>query len=77
MPGGPFPSRWLDARVAVEVTSGSNFVGQVTDSNEGGCIIVREVIEGDNPGPVTRRFCYPWTSIHSIKLLEELEEENE
>jgi hypothetical protein len=66
MPGGPFPPRWLDAQVAVEVAGGSQFVGRVTDPNEGGCIIVREVPEGDNPEPVTRRYCYPWTSIRSI-----------
>jgi hypothetical protein len=75
MPGGPFPSRWLDKEVAVETAEGSEFVGRVAGSNEGGCIIVREVMEGDSPGPVTRRYCYPWTSIRFIKLLEEPEEE--
>jgi hypothetical protein len=74
MAGGPFPSGWTDKQVAVE-TAGGSVAGRVTDSNEGGCVVVRQVPEGDNPEPVTRQYFYPWTSIRSIKLLEDPEDE--
>jgi hypothetical protein len=77
MPGGPFPAKWRDRLVAVEVASGSDFVGRVIGSNEGGCVIVREVVEGDNPEPVARQYLYPWSSIRSIKLLDEPEGEDD
>jgi hypothetical protein len=77
MPGGPFPRQWLDRQVAVLTTGGGEFVGRVKGSNESGFIVVREVLEGENPDPVTRKYCYPWTSIHSIKLLEEPEGEDD
>jgi hypothetical protein len=71
---GPFPVDWTDKQVRIETAGGENFVGQVRESNESGCIVAREVPEGDNPEPVARLFFYPWTSIRSIKLLEEPED---
>ena len=75
MPEGPFPHGWIDKQVGVETAGGGAFVGRVVDSNAGGCIIVREVVEGDNPESVVRHYFYPWASIRSIKLLDEPEEE--
>ncbi len=71
MLGGPFPDNWMHKQVVIEIAGDSDFVGQVTSSNEGGCVVAREVIEEGNPDPTPRQYFYPWSSIRSIKLLEE------
>lgn len=75
MAEGPFPCGWMGERVIVELNSGGGrFVGVVSGSNEQACIVKREIPEGGNAEPVTRRFFYPWASIRSIRRLTEPEE---
>ncbi len=71
MAGGPFPSGWFHKQVSIELTRGSGLPGRVIGSDEGGCIVERELPEGDGSTTITRKVFYPWTSILSIMLLEE------
>jgi hypothetical protein len=65
---------WIEKLVTVETVSGDSFLCQLIDSNEGGCVVMREVLEGESSDAVARQFFYPWTSVHGIKLLEEPED---
>jgi hypothetical protein len=68
------PHSWIQQLVTVETVSGDSFVCQLIDSNEGGCVVMREVLEGESSDAVARQFFYPWASVLYVKLLEEPED---
>jgi hypothetical protein len=74
MVGEHFPSGWNGKQVFIDFIGGtSSLTGKVVDSTATGYVI-ELVPEGKSRESPARRIFYPWTTIRSIELLEELHE---
>jgi hypothetical protein len=75
MAGEHYPSGWNDKQVSIDFIGGtSSLTGKVIDSTATGCV-VELVPEGKPRQSRARRIFFPWATIRSIELLEELHQQ--
>jgi len=74
MVGEHYPNGWNHKEVSIDFIGGtSSLAGRVIDSTASGCVV--ELVSDREPGEArARRIFYPWSTIRSIELLEELSE---
>jgi hypothetical protein len=73
MAEGPLPTGWNKKVVLIQLMRGGHGVrARLTSSSNAGCIVEREMPEDDAPGTGSWRVFYPWASILSVTLLEDL-----
>jgi hypothetical protein len=74
MVGEHYPSGWDHKQVSIDFIGGTgSLTGKVIGSNATGCVV--ELVPEGEPGEArARRIFYPWSTIRSIELLEELSE---
>jgi hypothetical protein len=76
MVGEHYPSGWNHKQVSIDFIGGtSSLTGKVIDSTATGCV-VELVPEGKPRHSRARRIFFPWATIRSIELLEELPQEH-
>jgi hypothetical protein len=75
MVGEHYPSGWNDKQVSIDFIGGtSSITGKVIESTATGCV-VELVPEGKPRQYRVRRIFFPWATIRSIELLEELHQQ--
>jgi hypothetical protein len=74
MAGEHYPSGWNHKQVSIDFIGGTgSLTGEVIGSTAAGCIV--ELVSDREPREArARRIFYPWSTIRSIELLEELSE---
>lgn len=74
MVGEHYPSGWNDKQVSIDFIGGtSSITGKVIESTATGCVV--ELVPEGNPRQYrVRRIFFPWATIRSIELLEELQQ---
>ena len=75
MVGEHYPSGWNDKQVSIDfIGCTSSITGKVFESTATGCV-VELVPEGKPRQSRARRIFFPWATIRSIELLEELHQQ--